>query len=101
MDGATTATALAIDGWQVQRAAELLARAGAREIYVFGSVARGQTRPESDLDLAVRGLPPARYYDVVGQLLMELGVGVDLVELDRPGAFATAPADLGDHRRVA
>ena len=92
---------LAINGWQVRRAVELLAEAGAREVYVFGSVAREQTRPESDLDLAVRGLPPARYYDTVGRLLMELGINVDLIELDQPGAVATTPAELGAHRRVA
>ena len=101
MDDGRTSGGLAIDGWRVRRAAELLTQAGASEVYVFGSVARGQARPESDLDLAVRGLPAARYYDIVGRLLMQLRCGVDLVELDRPGGIARTPADLGDHHRVA
>lgn len=94
-------TPLLVDGWQVRRAVDLLTAAGATEVYVFGSVARGETRPESDLDLAVRGLPPERYFDTVGRLLMALDVGVDLVELDRPGGFARSPADLGRCHRVA
>ena len=39
-------------------AASVLKRAGATEVYVFGSSATGDAGPESDIDLAVRGIPP-------------------------------------------
>lgn len=41
----------------IQRAAAELKTAGAREIYVFGSAAKGTGDAASDLDLAVSGLP--------------------------------------------
>lgn len=41
----------------IERAAAELKSAGAREIYVFGSAARGTGEAASDLDLAVSGLP--------------------------------------------
>mgnify|MGYP001559526031 FL=1 len=42
----------------------LVARYGARHIRVFGSVARGEERPDSDVDFLVE-LP--RGYDLLGQ----------------------------------
>jgi predicted nucleotidyltransferase len=63
-------------------------------VYLFGSVARGQARPGSDVDVAVlfrqqprpslEGLP----LDLEGQLERRLGATVDLVALN------DAPADL-------
>ena len=45
----------------IQRAAAELKTAGAREIYVFGSAAKGMGDAACDLDLAVSGLPPLRF----------------------------------------
>ena len=52
----------------IQRAAEELKAAGAREVYVFGSVAKGTSDLGSDLDLAVSGLPPAVFYRLGARL---------------------------------
>lgn len=52
------------------------------DVRVFGSVARGEDRPGSDLDLLVSFAPEASLYDVVGltDALQELlGVSVDVV----------------------
>jgi predicted nucleotidyltransferase len=49
-------------------------RYGARDIRIFGSVARGEVRPDSDLDVLVR-FEPGR------SLLDQAGLQLDLVDL--------------------
>jgi predicted nucleotidyltransferase len=55
---------------------------GARNVRVFGSVARGQARPDSDIDFLV-DLEPGRSLLELGGLLMDLqrllGLEVDVV----------------------
>ncbi len=66
----------------IERAAAELKAAGAREVYVFGSAARRTSGPDSDVDLAVSGLPPS-LFDRMGARLSDLiGRSVDLVDLD-------------------
>jgi predicted nucleotidyltransferase len=50
----------------IDRAAMVLKAAGAREVYVFGSAAHGLMRQNSDIDLAVSGLPPELFYRAGG-----------------------------------
>ena len=69
------------------RAAAELKAAGAREVYVFGSAAKGTGGAASDLDLAVSGLPPAVFYRVGARLSDLLGRSVDLIDLDTSTAF--------------
>lgn len=44
----------------------LAARFGARNVRVFGSVARGDDRPDSDIDLLVDMEPGRSLFDLVG-----------------------------------
>lgn len=55
-------------------------RYGARNLRVFGSVARGDARPESDLDLLVDMEPGRSLFDL-GGLLAELQALLD-IEVD-------------------
>ena len=66
----------------VLRAVEISKAEGCREVYVFGSVAVGAPGPRSDLDIAVRGCPPERFYRLLGRLMEELSHAVDLIDLD-------------------
>jgi predicted nucleotidyltransferase len=61
---------------------EELARRGVRSLALFGSVARGEAMPTSDVDLLVEFDGPAtfdRYLDLEGFLETLLGSSVDLV----------------------
>jgi predicted nucleotidyltransferase len=66
----------------IERAAAELKGAGAREVYVFGSAAKGTDPTASDVDLAVSGLPPAVFYRMGARISDLLGRSVDLVDLD-------------------
>lgn len=78
---------------------ELLRRNGARRVYVFGSVARGEDDSRSDIDLLVDHLDRDAYAWGVPKVEREieelLGVAVDLGEIDamRPSVAAHALED--------
>ena len=60
----------------------IAAKHGARNVRVFGSVARGEARPDSDVDFLVDMEPGRSLFDM-GGLLMDLrallGLDVDVV----------------------
>lgn len=77
----------------------VLDRYGAREVSVFGSVARGEDGPDSDIDLAVEisdGMGLITLAKVERELTALLGVNVELVpsRLMKPDVRSTATADL-------
>lgn len=84
----------------LHRAAAALMEAGAREVYLFGSSARGVDAPESDIDLAVVGLPPKSFFRAVGLARRILKRPVDLVDLDEPSPFTDYLRESGELRRV-
>jgi len=60
----------------------IAARHGARNVRVFGSVARGEARPDSDVDILVDMEPGRSLFDLGGllyDLQILLGVDVDVV----------------------
>jgi predicted nucleotidyltransferase len=66
----------------IKRAASELKAAGASEIYVFGSAAKGTGTTASDIDIAVSGLPPSVFYRVGARISDLIGGSVDLIDLD-------------------
>ena len=84
----------------VEKAANVLKSAGAHEVYVFGSVARGAGRPDSDIDLAVSGLPPERFFHAMGQAVKAIGRPFDLIDLDENTPFARFLREHGELRLV-
>jgi predicted nucleotidyltransferase len=55
---------------------------GVEGVWLFGSLAWGDPHLDSDIDLAVRGLPESRYFTCLGRLLTDASVPVDLVRLE-------------------
>jgi len=56
--------------------------------YVFGSVAKGNAKPESDLDIAVQGDKPLtaeQHIALVGDLALATGRAIDLIDLKTAG----------------
>ena len=86
---------------RIEKAAEVLVGLGAREVYVFGSAATGRVRAGSDVDLAVRGLPPALFFRAIADAADVLGCDVDLIDLDDDSPFTRYLQEEGELQRVA
>ncbi len=85
----------------LRRAIELLKGFGCTEVHLFGSLANGRARQESDIDLAVRGCPKKDFFHVLGRLMKELDRSVDLVDLDCKDPFAHYLEKEGELLRIA
>jgi predicted nucleotidyltransferase len=84
----------------VRRAADVLLEEGAREVYVFGSHARGEARVDSDVDLAVSGLPPERFFRALSRASDAAGRPIDLIDLDEPTPMTRHLRHSAELRRV-
>jgi predicted nucleotidyltransferase len=69
------------------RAAAILKSAGSREVYIFGSAAKGNIEAANDIDFAITGLPPDRFFSTMGKLQMAISKPIDLVDLDEDNPF--------------
>ena len=85
----------------IDTAARILREAGAMKVFVFGSAARGVLRPDSDLDLAVRGLPPEAFFRAMSMVTFAISRPFDLVDLDNRNLFTEYLECEGELRRVA
>jgi len=84
----------------IEKAAAALKAAGAREVYLFGSVSRGRLRPDSDVDIAVSGLPPEVFFQAMGKASRAVGRPVDLIDLDVENPFTRYLKEQGRLQRV-
>ena len=85
----------------VETAARILREAGAQEVYVFGSAAHGKMRPDSDIDLAIRGLSPERFFPTMGRVRDAISHLFDLIDLDDDNLFTQYLEQEGELLRVA
>ncbi|MBI4326940.1 MAG: hypothetical protein HY674_17000 [Chloroflexi bacterium] len=60
----------------------LARRYGAASVWLFGSSA-DRRKSGRDLDLAVEGMAPARFFQFLGELMLSLSKPVDLVALEK------------------
>jgi predicted nucleotidyltransferase len=84
----------------VDKAASALKAVGAKEVYVFGSAAHGTLRENSDVDIAVSGLPPEVFFRAMAAAHDALGYPLDLVDLDEDNAFTHYLKSKGELLRV-
>jgi predicted nucleotidyltransferase len=63
---------------------------GVHRVVLFGSVARGAARPDSDIDIALEGLPPGQTFHAMARAAEVAGRNVDLVPMEgaRPEVLA-------------
>jgi len=85
----------------VETAVEILKGEGCSEIYLFGSLIDGPITPQSDIDMAVKGIPSGSYFKVFAKLMMRLDHPVDLINLEKDNRFGSMLQKEGYLHRVA
>ena len=81
-------------------AANMLRSMGATRVFIFGSATKGGLGPDSDVDMAVTGLPPQVYFSAISKASDLLGRPVDLVDLDDPTPLVRYLLGSGELVRV-
>jgi len=66
----------------IKKAKKILKENGAKEVFIFGSIANGKFNENSDIDIAVKGLNETNFYKVASMLMFELENEFDLIDLD-------------------
>ena len=86
---------------EIELAKMIILAAGAKELYIFGSIANGEYSEDSDLDIAVVGLEKKKFFQVYGELLSKVHRSVDIVGLDYNTDFSEQIKKNGHLIRVA
>lgn len=84
----------------IERAVKILKDGGCREVFLFGSLVDGSSRPDSDIDLAVRGCPAGEFLRMYGELMWGLEHKFDLVDLDVSHPFTKHLIQEGEMLRL-
>ena len=67
---------------------------GVKAVWLFGSALEDESSA-TDIDLAVEGLAPSRFFDFYGRLFFELPKPVDLVDLEQEPPIAAVVRTRG------
>jgi predicted nucleotidyltransferase len=71
-----------LDNETIGRVVQGLRKYGATQVYVHGSWARQEARPDSDLDLVVGGIPASRFFRSIARVSRESHVTLDALPLE-------------------
>jgi len=85
---------------RIRQAAEVLKAYGAKEVYVFGSTAAGRMDEDSDVDMAVAGLPAELFFKAWARAVRVFDREMDLIRLEQETAFTRHLKRNGELRRV-
>ncbi|MCE5326723.1 MAG: nucleotidyltransferase domain-containing protein [Planctomycetaceae bacterium] len=85
---------------RIRKAVPLLRAAGAKEIYILGSVLTEEMRDDSDVDIAVSGLRQDLFFRVMAEVSDIVGRPVDLLDLDAAAGISDYVRRSGTLKRV-
>jgi uncharacterized protein len=84
----------------IHKAAVVLKSFGATDVYLFGSVAKDTNNEHSDIDLAVSGIPPEKFFEAMGSAINAIKKEFDLVDIDEKNPFVDYLKSQGELQRV-
>lgn len=73
---------------------------GAKSVYIFGSAAKGTMRSDSDVDFAVSGLPPEKFFKALSVASNIIDRPIHLIDLDEATPFTQYLIEEGELQRV-
>jgi predicted nucleotidyltransferase len=85
----------------IEQATAVFKSAGAAEVYLFGSAAKGSLRTDSDIDLAISGLQPELFFAIMSQAEDVVQCRLDVIDLDMDTPFTRYLKRKGALQRVA
>lgn len=65
----------------VASAVRTLQRFGAERVILYGSLARGDERADSDLDICVEGIPAENFFSALGECLLHSEHSISVIDL--------------------
>lgn len=86
--------------FDIKTAEKILKDNGCTEMYIFGSVAENKTVENSDIDIAVKGIPKSKFFNTYGKIISSINHPVDLVCLDYKNEFTDFLSKNEDMIRV-
>jgi predicted nucleotidyltransferase len=84
----------------IEQLVEVLKSSGAKTVYLFGSAAKGTMHSDSDLDLAVSGLPPENFFKALSAASSLVDRSIHLIDLDEVTPFTQYLKEEGELQRV-
>jgi predicted nucleotidyltransferase len=84
----------------IKKAANILKTFGATDVYLFGSYPKRTYRVDSDIDLAVSGIPPEKFFEAMGRAEDILNREIDLIDLDEKNPFVEFLKSHGELQHV-
>jgi len=85
----------------IERAVNILKEEGCQEIYLFGSLATGQSSDSSDIDLGIKSYPKNQFFKIYGRLMMDLNHKFNLVDFELNHSMFEVLNHVGEVRRIA
>ena len=82
-------------------AVNILKEEGCKQVYVFGSIVRGNVNNDSDIDIAVKGIKKGHFLEIYSRLFMALEHAVDLIDMSSNKDFTKHIFKTGNIIRVA
>lgn len=84
LDHASFPTDILLD---LTMAGSVLSRHGADQVILYGSMARGTYRPDSDIDICVQGLPSQNFFRAMAECLMASHRSLSIVDFENSHGY--------------
>ncbi|MFN4292564.1 MAG: nucleotidyltransferase family protein [Thermoflexales bacterium] len=65
---------------ELEKACSTLVKHGAQRIILYGSLARGDFRADSDIDLCVEGLSPNKFFRAIAECMMSIDRPISILD---------------------